>query len=174
MAAGMRYFEANPQAAAASVDLGAATDRLIIPTAAELAALCDPAREADFARALWVRKGFLQGMNYFDEKRFSEYWHELELYWQLRNAGKQVEPVPGAAGTLHPPAAGLGLDGAARDLVYADRAAAAIAFLGKHLGLGAALGFQLGRVFSNLTAPRKALNVLSGSRIDGTQGGILA
>jgi hypothetical protein len=174
MAAGMRYFESNPQAAAASVDLGEATDRLFVPAAGELASLCDPARDADFARALWVRKGFLQGMNYFDEKRFSEFWHELELYWQLRNAGKRVEAVPGAAGRLHPAQPGLGLDGAARDLIYSDRAAAATAFLGKHQGLGAGVGFQLKRVLGNLTAPRKALNVLSGSRIDGTQGGVLA
>lgn len=173
MTASLEYFEQNPQAAAAALDLGESSDKLFIPGKEELAAMCDPARDADFARALWVRKGFLQGMNYFDEKRFSEHWHELELFWQLRNAGKAVAVVPGSESALHARSCSVALDGGARDLVYADRAAAAIAFLGKHNGMGAALGFQLGRVLTSLASPRRALNVLSGNRIDGTQGGVL-
>lgn len=172
--ASLDYFEKNPHAAAAALDLGEATDKLFVPGAEELASLCDPARDGDFAKALWVRKGFLQGMNYFDEKRFSEHWHELELFWQLRNAGKAVEVIPGTSSTLHPASYSVAVDNAARDLVYADRAAAAASFLGKHGGMGAALGFQIGRVFGNLTSPRRALHVLTGDRIDGTQGGVLA
>ena len=42
---------------------------------------------------LMVRKLFLRGMNYFDE-RYGEYWSDLELCWQLRNAGKSILVLP--------------------------------------------------------------------------------
>ncbi|MGC4050420.1 MAG: glycosyltransferase [Paludibaculum sp.] len=46
--------------------------------------------EAVDEEAMMVRKSFLGGMNYLDEKRFSEHWSLLEVCWQIRNAGKQI------------------------------------------------------------------------------------
>ena len=40
-----------------------------------------------------TRKLFLRGMNYFDE-RYGDYWSDLELCWQLRNAGKRILCLP--------------------------------------------------------------------------------
>ena len=40
-----------------------------------------------------VRRGFLKGMNYFDE-RLGEQWADLELCWQLRSAGKRILVLP--------------------------------------------------------------------------------
>src|SRR5688500_3502762 len=56
---------------------------------------------------LMVRRMFLRGMNYFDE-RFGDHWSDLELCWQLRNAGKPILILPGVQVTYHqpPPAAG--------------------------------------------------------------------
>lgn len=170
----LEWIDANPQAAAGALDLGSDSDSLFIPASKELAALCNPDCEAAFARGLLVRKGFLQGMNYFDEKRFSDHFAELELFWQLRNAGKSVAVVSGATGALVPRIHSVSLDDSARDLVFADRVYGAAEWLGKHNGMLAGIGFRLGRALASLTRPGRALAVLSGSRIDGTQGGILA
>ena len=39
--------------------------------------------------ALLVRKQFLRGMNYFDE-RFGEHWADLDLAMQIRRAGQEA------------------------------------------------------------------------------------
>jgi hypothetical protein len=133
--------------------------------------------------ALMIRKPFLQGMNYLDEKRYSHHWAELEICWQIRNAGKKILLVENAVATLHPPGPGPRFDADARALETCDRICGAASWLSKHRGFGAGASFYLGFVLSALGGlltfrePGYHFSLLSGlamgKRIDGTQGGIL-
>src|SRR5207244_4310253 len=88
--------------------------------------------------ALLVRKQFVAGMNYFDE-RFGEYWADADLAIKIRKAGRRIEMVPGIRATWHPRA-----DPAAGDAVHrSDRILGAAALLSKHYGFSAGLGFRI-------------------------------
>jgi GT2 family glycosyltransferase len=168
------FMEANPDCAAAALRLESAPpDQLVLPSPQELTGWCRLGLEAEDVRALLVRKGFLQGMNYFDEKRFSQAGAELELFWQLRNAGKSIPVLESARAKAHSPKFSISLDAQAADLVYCDRVAGASAWISKHFGLVSGLSFRLGRAVANLASPRRAYGILAGARIDGTQAGIL-
>ena len=136
--------------------------------------------ESSSDAALMVRKSFLRGMNYFDEKRFSEFWVELELFWQIRNAGKRVLVVESPV-TLHERRTSVQVPRSEQALLAADRIAAAASYLGKHAGFFPMLGFLLGQLGGALGlifrepgyGLRLAFCILSGARVDGTQGGVL-
>ena len=110
--------------------------------------------------ALLVRKSFVTGMNYFDE-RFGEYWADADMAVKIRQAGRKVEMVTGIRAVWHVPAE------ASEDVVYkCDRIVGAGALVGKHYGFFAGLGFRvaamlgaLGRfdfsLFSALAAGKK-------------------
>jgi hypothetical protein len=150
-----------------------------LPSAAELAAAALrgtplPGRkpEQEFAEAvdeaaLLVRRNFVAGMNYLDEKRFSEYWSLLEVCWQIRNAGKKIVVTPQAGGVLHP-----GRDREAGDPAHiADRVSGAAAYLAKHNGMGAGISFKIKCFFMTLASFRVplAFSILGGRRVDPTQ-----
>jgi hypothetical protein len=114
--------------------------------------------------SMLVRKLFLRGMNYFDE-RYGEYWADLELCWQLRNAGKSILVLPKVRVASGPQPE------RERDTVHmADCTLGAAAYLGKHFGSGAGLKFRLSNAagallrgqFSRLSA------LVSGQKVDGT------
>ena len=91
-----------------------------------------PGREA-----LLVRKQFVTGMNYFDE-RFGEYWADADLAIKIRKAGRRVELCPGIRATWHAP-----LEPASSDSIHrADRILGASALLSKHDGFFAGFGFR--------------------------------
>jgi len=91
-----------------------------------------PGREA-----LLVRKQFVAGMNYFDE-RFGEYWADADLAIKIRKAGRRVELCPGIRATWHAPA-----EPASRDPIHrADRILGASALLSKHDGFLTGFGFR--------------------------------
>jgi GT2 family glycosyltransferase len=50
--------------------------------------------------ALMVRKQFVAGMNYFDE-RFGEYWADADLAMKIRQAGKKIRLYPAIRATWH-------------------------------------------------------------------------
>ena len=115
--------------------------------------------------ALIVRKDFIRGMNYFDE-RYGHAWGDLELAWQIQNAQRKTviatklgavwyTPEPSATGTA----------------TIADRYHGASGYLGKHNGFAAGLGFQLSAIFKALFAFQFGLlaALISGQKIDGTQ-----
>jgi GT2 family glycosyltransferase len=111
-----------------------------------------------------VRKLFLRGMNYLDE-RFGDAWSDLELCWQLRNAGKAILVLPQVPVQYAPPCE------REQDAVHlADRQLGAAAYLAKHFGSAAGVKFRvsaalgaLGKAqFSQLSA------IISGQKIDGT------
>jgi len=123
--------------------------------------------EAVGEQAILVRKTFIAGMNYLDEKRFSEHWSLLEVCWQIRNAGKKILIVPEARAILHP-ATPLKLD---ETLYAADRVSGAASFIAKHYGFGAGISFRVKCFFSALASIRMplAFAILSGRRLDPTQ-----
>lgn len=130
--------------------------------------------------ALLVRKSFLRGMNFLDEKRFSEFWAELELFSRIQSAGKTVLIAADPA-TLHERQTSIRVPRSEEALLAADRVAGAAAFISKHEGWAAGISFVAGQFFSALGIAlrepgyglRLAMGILSGSRIDGTQGGQL-
>jgi GT2 family glycosyltransferase len=117
--------------------------------------------------AVLIRKTFLAGMNYLNEKKFSEHWALLDVWRQIRGAGKRILCAPGAAAILHPPLPPV----ASRDELAADAVAGAAAYLAKYEGFFTALGFRLQCFFSSLFSFRIPLawNILQGRRLDPTQ-----
>lgn len=115
--------------------------------------------------ALLIRKPFLKGMNFLDE-RYGELWADAEIAAQVKRAGRKILLLPAATGVFHEADAPPALHKA---LLEADFEQGAATYLSKHFGGGvgrrvtAALGalgtFQLG-LLSNL---------LSGQKIDGSQ-----
>jgi GT2 family glycosyltransferase len=114
---------------------------------------------------LMIRKGFVKGMNYFDEKRFGHYWADADLAGQVKRAGKKIRVYPSIKATYHPSPDPLQGD----SLAEADKINGAIALLGKYgegstsLKVSAALGalgsFNIGKVSK----------ILGGQKLDGNQ-----
>lgn len=100
---------------------------------------------ADYLRpgALLVRREFIRGMNYFDE-RYAQHWGEAELCVRARRAGKRILILPAARALWR---RGEGMwkpeTPAARAALSADSGLGAAAFVGKHHGWKAGLRFQL-------------------------------
>ena len=132
--------------------------------------------------ALMVRRPFLTGMRFLDEKRYSHFWAELELAYQAAHAGKKIEVIEAARGKLHPADSGPD-DPGSLALLSADRFHGAAAYIGKHAGFGAELLFRVRAGFyalgKSLTFQQPAYHfklltaLIGGQRIDGTQGGPL-
>lgn len=157
-----------------------------LPRASDLKAACEAGTtlpvvdappegfaEAVLDHGLLVRKVFIKGMNYLEEKRFSEFWADLEMCYQIKNSGKKLVLAGDAPATLHPPERSITLDGSAQALLAADRISGAAGYVDKHEGFLAGVGFRLGFAFSNLFNFRLFIAVLLGERVDGTQGGAL-
>ena len=114
--------------------------------------------------ALLIRKSFLKGMNYFDE-RYGEQWSDAELAAQVKRAQRKILRVPAAGGVLHPeqdkriPAY----------LLEADWHSGAAVYLKKHQGAG--FGHSLSSVFGSLFTGKVGLvrHMLLAAKIDGTQ-----
>lgn len=132
-------------------------------------------------QALLLRAQFLRGMNYFDE-RFSHYWSDLELCFQIRRGNKKNLLLPDVQATLHPEGDEV-IPSAARGLLSADQALGAAAYTGKHFGwlagarfhLAASFGAFGGFVGSLLRArdirfhSTRFTAIVSSQRIDGSQ-----
>ena len=111
-----------------------------------------------------VRRAFVRGMNYFDE-RYGDYWSDLELCWQLRNASKTIlalqnvpvmygEPSPREEDAVH----------------HADCVLGASTYIAKHFGAAAGANFRFARTIGALATGRFSLfsALLSGQKVDGT------
>jgi GT2 family glycosyltransferase len=115
--------------------------------------------------ALLIRKAFLKGMNFLDE-RYGELWADAEIAAQVKRAGRKILLLPSARGVFHEADAAPALPAS---LLEADFEQGAATYLGKHCGGGlarrltAALG-ALGTLKLGLFA-----NLLSGQKIDGSQ-----
>jgi len=115
--------------------------------------------------ALMVRKDFIRGMNYFDE-RYGHAWADLELAWQIQNAAKKEVLATRLAAVWHTPEP---LE--TGTTTVADRYEGAAGYLGKHYGFMAGLGFRITAILKALFGFRFGLlsGLLSGQKIDGTQ-----
>ena len=151
-----------------SATLGAACESGSLPTVtvdtnAELAIV-------DFASrsALMVRKDFVRGMNYFDE-RYGHAWPDLELAWQIQNAQRKTVVATSLGATWMEPE-----EEAEGTTMVVDRYNSAAGFLGKHHGFAAGLGFRVSAILKALFSFRFGLfsGLLSGQKIDGTQGSL--
>jgi GT2 family glycosyltransferase len=99
-----------------------------------------PGREA-----LLVRRQFVTGMNFFDE-RFGEYGADADLALQIRRAGKKIRMYSGIRAIWH------GAQQEEEDNVVhaSDRILGAATLLGKHSGWLAGFGFRWGAIFNAL------------------------
>ncbi|HEY3443050.1 MAG TPA: glycosyltransferase [Paludibaculum sp.] len=131
------------------------------------AAVTGEAVEAVEEWALAVRRSFVAGMNYLDEKRFSEHWSLLEVCWQIRNAGKKLLLVDAARATIYP---FTPIDADKTDYV-ADRITGAGAYIAKHKGLGTGISFRIKCFLSALGSLKFSLafQVITGQKLDPTQ-----
>ena len=111
-----------------------------------------------------VRRLFVRGMNYFDEQ-YGDHWSDLELAWQLRNAGKSILVLPHVRVTYNE------APEPERDTVHrADCILGASAYLGKHFGTGSGLGFRVSAALGALAGGQFGLlsALISGQKVDGT------
>ncbi|MCS7042479.1 MAG: glycosyltransferase [Bryobacteraceae bacterium] len=130
----------------------------------------EPSGEAVEAAEDWavmIRKTFLGGMNYLNEKRFSEFWALLDVYAQIRLAGRKILLVGEARAVLHPELPPV----ADRRELAADAVAGAASYIARYQGFLAGLGFRLGCFFSALGRFDLGLAwyILQGRRLDPTQ-----
>jgi GT2 family glycosyltransferase len=154
-----------------------------LPTRESLAAACrgepTPAPPVDFdlsqestaveyssLDALLVRKTFIRGMNYFDE-RYGHYWADADLAMQIRRAMKKIRLYPGIRARYYPADDPLADDA----LAQADRVSGAAAFVGKYEGFLAGLTFRLGAAFSSLARfdLGRFSALVAGQKLDGSQ-----
>ncbi len=118
--------------------------------------------------AILVRKQFVAGMNYFDE-RLGEYWADADLAMQIRRAGKRIRLFPKTRVIVHPPSAP-----ASRDNVHiSDRIVGAAVLLRKYNGFFAGAGFRIGAMFKALASFNFGLffAIMNGTKMDASQGG---
>lgn len=131
-------------------------------------------------KALLIRKTFLKGMNYFDE-RYGDFGGDLELAFQIRHASKKAyiaRDIPAVDHSTQEaePAYSAGQ----RAIFAADRLNGASHFLGKRAGATAEgimrISAVLGTFLRALTFQDPGFNwplltaLLSGQKIDGSQG----
>ena len=113
--------------------------------AAEECIVMYPGREA-----VMVRKSFITGMNYFDE-RFGEYWADADLAMQVRRANRKIRLYPGIRATWRRSPTPTMNHAAKNDVTQkSDRILGAATLLGKHKGWLAGFGFRWGAIFKAL------------------------
>jgi len=144
-----------------------------------------PADETVRAARGWLimaRRRFVAGMNFLDEKRYWDSGAEVDLFRQVRSSGKKTLSIDTSRATLTG-GARRAVTVAGRALEAADRAAGACSYLSKQEGFISGLTLRLGLILSSFGRAlafrepgyhlRLFANLLSGAKVDGTQGGEL-
>lgn len=118
--------------------------------------------------ALLVRKQFVKGMNYFDE-RFGQFWADADLAAQIRRGLKKIRLYPSIRALRRADSS----PSAKKGLLAADRAGGAAAFIGKYYGFMAGLGFRVGSALEALARfdLKQFIALVSGGKVDGSQEG---
>jgi len=129
-----------------------------------------PVEYATF-HAFLVRKFFVKGLNYLDE-RYGDSWADAELCYQIRRVSRKTLVLPQVTALYTP---GTGYAESARTILAADRIHGAAVFFGKHYGFAAGLLFRIKSILKALFTFRLPLfaALLSGGKIDGSQSAIL-
>ena len=125
-----------------------------------------------------VRRHYLKGMNYLDE-RFGEYWSDIELCFQIRRSSKKILLATGARAVRHDDLS-RPQHAAGRAQLSADCALGAAHYAGKHGGFVTGILFRLRVIFGGLGQAFLGLGdiayhfsrvkyLMSGQKIDGSQ-----
>ena len=96
--------------------------------------------------AFMVRKFFLKGLNYLDE-RYGDSLADAELCYQIRRVSRKTLVMPRVTALYTP---GQGFADSARTILEADRIHGAAVYFGKHYGFMAGLLFRLKEIFKAL------------------------
>jgi len=142
----------------------------LVPIQIDKAAQAVAVEYATF-QALLVRKYFVKGINYLDE-RYGEFWADAELCYQIRRASRKTLAMPQVTALFTP---GSPYSSAADTILAADRIHGAAVYFVKHYGFMAGLLFRVKSALKALFSMKLGLfgALLSGSKIDGSQATIL-
>lgn len=136
----------------------------------------DPAAdsvEVEYAtfQAFLVRKYFVKGINYLDE-RYGESLSDAELCFQIRRSSRKTLALPQVTALYTP---GSPYSEASNTIFEADRIHGAAVYFGKHFGVVNGFIFRVKASLKALFTLKLGLfvAVVSGSKIDGSQSDIL-
>ena len=129
-----------------------------------------PVEYATF-QAFLVRKFFVKGLNYLDE-RYGDSWSDAELCYQIRRVSRKTEALPLVTALYTP---GSPYAESARTILAADRVHGAAVYFGKHYGFLSGMVFRIKAILKALFTFRIPLfaALVSGTKIDGSQSAIL-
>jgi GT2 family glycosyltransferase len=129
--------------------------------------------EVEYAtfQAFLVRKYFVKGINYLDE-RYGESLSDAELCYQIRRSSRKTLVLPKVTALYTP---GSPYSEGSETILEADRIHGAAVYFGKHYGFLNGLLFRIKSVLKALFTMRLGLfaALVSGSKIDGSQSEIL-
>jgi GT2 family glycosyltransferase len=147
-----------------------ATGLDLTPVTVDKTAQIFPVEYATF-HAFLVRKFFVKGLNYLDE-RYGDSWADAELCYQIKRVSRKTLALPQVTALYTP---GAAYAESARTVLAADRIHGAAVFFAKHYGFGAGLLFRIKSILKALFTFRLPLfaALLSGGKIDGSQSTIL-
>lgn len=147
-----------------------ATGLDLAPVTVDKTAQVFPVEYATF-HAFLVRKFFVKGLNYLDE-RYGDSWADAELCFQIRRVSRKTIALPQVTALYTP---GAAYAESSRTILAADQVHGAAVFFGKHYGFAAGLLFRIKSILKALFTFRLGLfaALLSGGKIDGSQSAIL-
>jgi len=147
------------------------TGDAIKPVAVDKTAESQTVEFASF-QALLVRKYFIRGINFLDE-RYGDFGADAELGWQIRRAARILVALPRVT-ALHTPTRPA-YSPSAKNTIEADRIHGLATFFGKHYGFFSGLFFRIKCILKAFFTGRLnlAAALLSGAKIDGSQSTIL-
>jgi GT2 family glycosyltransferase len=132
-------------------------------------------------KALMVRRQFVKGMNYFDE-RYGQHWADAELAFQIRHAGKKTYLLPGLRAIDHSDEAEFPWQPQQLATLSADCALGAAAYVGKHYSFMTGVGFRVSVIVHSFAQflmslfkgnagfqLKRLIAVVSGQKVDGSQ-----
>jgi hypothetical protein len=147
-----------------------ATGQDLMPVSVDKTAEVYPVEYATF-QAFLVRKFFVKGINYLDE-RYGDSWSDAELCYQIHRVSRTTLALPQVTALYTP---GSPYAESARTILAADRVHGAAVFFSKHYGFATGLIFRMKAILGALFTLRISLfaALISGSKIDGSQTAIL-
>jgi GT2 family glycosyltransferase len=143
----------------------------LVPQSIDKAADTAEVEYATF-RAFLIRKYFVKGINYLDE-RYGDFGGDAEVCWQIRRTGKKTLVLPRVT-ALHTPLRAE-YSASAQTLLDADRIHGTAVYFGKHYGFLSGLTFRVKSILNALFTLRLSLfmSLVTGTKIDGSQSTIL-
>jgi GT2 family glycosyltransferase len=147
-----------------------ATGLDLTPVTVDKSAEIFPVEYATF-QAFLVRKFFVKGLNYLDE-RYGDSWSDAELCYQIHRVSRKTWALPQVTALYTP---GSPYAESARTILAADRVHGAAVFFSKHYGYATGLLFRIKSILKALFTFRIPLfaALISGTKIDGSQSAIL-